>query len=142
VAGGGRYDNLVKELGGPDMPATGFAIGFDRLTEVSGLKASDFYLKPDIFVAALGKESLSMAFEWICKLGAAGVRAEMDFSNKSLKAQMKRADRFEASFVLIVGADELAKGAAILRNMETKEQVSISLDNIVDQIKKYVLLED
>jgi len=135
VAGGGRYDNLVKELGGPDIPATGFAIGFDRLAEVSGLNASDFYLRPDVFVAALGKESTSKAFEWICKLGIEGIRAEMDFSGKSLKAQMKRADRLNASHVLIVGEDELAQGTAILRNMENKEQVSIPLDNLVEKIK-------
>ncbi|MEN8751909.1 MAG: histidine--tRNA ligase, partial [Desulfobacterales bacterium] len=63
VAGGGRYDGLVGELGGPDIPATGFAIGFDRLTELTGLAASQFYRKPDIFVAALGDKSRLLAFE-------------------------------------------------------------------------------
>jgi histidyl-tRNA synthetase len=138
VAGGGRYDGLLKELGGPDIPATGFAIGFDRLTEVSGLTASEFYRKPDIFVAALGKKSCSMAFEWTCALGLEGVRAEMDFSNKSLKAQMKRANRLAAPYVLIVGDDELKQGAAILRNMQTKEQASISFDDIVEKLKSVV----
>ncbi len=57
VAGGGRYDNLVKELGGPDIPATGFAIGFDRLTELVGLNAPDRIKKPDVFLAALGSKS-------------------------------------------------------------------------------------
>jgi histidyl-tRNA synthetase len=135
VAGGGRYDGLVKELGGPDIPATGFAIGFDRLTEVSGLKASEFYRKPDVFLAALGDKSISLAFEWMCTLGLEGVRAEMDFSNKSLKSQMKRADRLGAAYVLIVGEDELQKGLAVLRNMRTKEQISVAFDEIVDKLK-------
>jgi histidyl-tRNA synthetase len=138
VAGGGRYDGLVKELGGPDIPATGFAIGFDRLTEVCGLQAEEFYRKPDIFVAALGEKIGSLAFEWICALGLQGIRAEMDFSNKSLKAQMKRANRLDASYVLMVGEDELKQGSAILRNMQTKEQMSVPFDGIVQRLKAIV----
>jgi histidyl-tRNA synthetase len=135
VAGGGRYDNLVKELGGPDIPATGFAIGFDRLAELAALNSSVPIQKPDLFVAALGAESQTLAFEWMCKLGREGIRVEMDFSDKSLKSQMKRADRLGTSYVLILGADELKAGEAVLRNMQTKEQVSITLDNIVATIK-------
>ena len=136
VAGGGRYDGLVKELGGPQIPATGFAIGFDRLAELSGLKPSDYQRKPDIFIAALGKESQSLAFEWSCWLGLTGISAETDFSNKSLKSQMKRADRLGAAYVLIVGDKELEEGSAILRNMTTKEQTSVSLDNVIESIKQ------
>ena len=138
VAGGGRYDGLVGELGGPDIPATGFAIGFDRLTELTGLSADQFYRKPDIFVAALGDRSRLLAFEWLCLFGGEGIRAEMDFDGKSLKSQMKRADRLEADHVLIVGDDELEKGEAILRNMETKNQESVSLDNLVQNIKNKI----
>ena len=138
VAGGGRYDGLVKELGGPDIPATGFAIGFDRLTEVSGLAAAEFYRQPDIFIAALGEKSCDLAFEWSCALGLEGVRAEMDFSHKSLKAQMKRADRLAAPYVMIVGDDELKQGSAILRNMQTKEQESIPFDDVVEKVKAVV----
>ncbi len=136
VAGGGRYDGLVKELGGPQIPATGFAIGFDRLAEISGLKPSEFERKPDVFVAALGEDSQSLAFEWICQLGLTGIGAEMDFSNKSLKSQMKRADRLGASYVLILGDKELEEGAAILRNMATKEQISLPIDGMVEKIKR------
>jgi len=139
VAGGGRYDGLVNELGGPDIPATGFAIGFDRLTELTGLAASQFYRKPDIFVAALGDKSRLLAFEWICALGGEGIWAELDFAGKSLKSQMKRADRLAADHVLIVGDDELAKGEAILRNMKTKDQASIPLDGLVEAIKRRIL---
>jgi histidyl-tRNA synthetase len=134
IAGGGRYDGLVSELGGPDIPATGFAIGFDRLTELAGLDTSAFYRMPDIFIAALGEKSRLLAFEWICAFGNHGIRAELDFAGKSLKSQMKRADRLAAGYVLIVGDDELSKGQAILRNMETKEQESISLENLIPHI--------
>jgi histidyl-tRNA synthetase len=135
VAGGGRYDNLVKELGGPDIPATGFAIGFDRLAELVALTGSEPVQQPDLFLAALGAKSQALAFEWTCKLGLDGIRVEMDFSDKSLKSQMKRANRIGASHVLILGENELRAGAAVMRNMATKEQVSIGLENILDDIK-------
>jgi len=136
VAGGGRYDGLIKALDGPDMPATGFAIGFDRLAEITGLDNAEFVQTPDIFLAALGEKSQSLAFEWKCALGLNGIKAEMDFENRSLKSQMKRADRLGALNVLIVGDKELEEGSAILRNMKTKEQLSIPLENCVENIKK------
>jgi len=138
VAGGGRYDNLVKELGGPDIPATGFAVGFDRLAELAALNNAMPIQKPDLFVAALGAESQSLAFDWLCQLGVEGIRLEMDFSDKSLKSQMKRADRMGAPRVMILGDNELKAGAAVLRNMENKEQSSIPLDNIVQTIKNII----
>jgi len=138
IAGGGRYDGLVRELGGPDIPATGFAIGFDRLTELTGLDAAEFYQKPDVFVAALGDKSRLQAFEWVCAFGEEGIRAELDFSGKSLKSLMKRADRLNAGYALIVGDDELEKGAAILRNMQTKAQISIPIDGLVETVKEKI----
>jgi histidyl-tRNA synthetase len=139
VAGGGRYDNLVKELGGPDIPATGFAIGFDRLAELAALSAPALVQKPDLFVAALGAKSQTLAFEWICRLGMEGIRVEMDFSDKSLKSQMKRADRLGAAYVMILGDNELQEGAAVLRNMASKDQAPVALDNVVESLKKVLL---
>jgi len=138
VAGGGRYDGLVKALGGPDIPATGFAIGFDRLAEISGLNRSDFIRKPDIFIAALGEKAQTIAFEWTCKLGLQKFQTEMDMENRSLKSQMKRADRLGAKFVLIVGEDELEKNEVILRDMTTKEQMSVPLENLVENVIKKI----
>jgi len=135
VAGGGRYNGLIKALGGPDTPATGFAIGIDRLAEISGLNITDFIQTPDIFFAALGQKSRSFAFEWKCALCLEGIKAEMDFGEKSLKSQMKRADRLGAKHVLIVGDNEIKQGAVILRNMTTKKQVSIPIQGIVENIK-------
>jgi histidyl-tRNA synthetase len=140
VAGGGRYDNLLKELGGPAIPATGFAIGFDRLAELAGLNAFDLVRKPDLFLAALGPKSRSLAFDWICKLGLEGIQSEMDFSNSSLKVQMKRADKLDCAYVLILGDNEIKNGAAIVRNMQTKEQFSVPLSDMIQTIKKVIRL--
>jgi len=134
VAGGGRYDKLVRTLGGPDTPATGFAIGFDRLAEIVGIDRSGLASTPDLFVAALGEQCRALAFEWISGLCLAGIRAEMEYGEKSLKSQMKRANRMGASRVLIVGENELTEGAAVLRDMKTKDQVSIPLEGLVETL--------
>ena len=136
ICGGGRYDNLVKTLGGPDLPATGFAIGFDRLAEISGLQSSDLVKRPDVFIAALGEKSISKALKWSCRMALEGIYAELDMSGRSLKALMKRADRMGAGYVLIIGEQELKDGSAVLRNMETKEQESIGIEGIVENLKK------
>jgi len=135
VAGGGRYDGLVKALGGPAQPAIGFAIGIDRLAEITGLSNKDFQKKPDIYIAALGEKSMPLAFEWSCDFGLEGIRCEMDLSNKNLKSQMKRADRLKASHVLIVGDNELEEGSVILRDMTTKKQTLIPIEKLVEKVK-------
>ncbi|HUV50394.1 MAG TPA: histidine--tRNA ligase [Anaerolineae bacterium] len=141
VAGGGRYDSLVKTLGGPDQPAVGFAIGLDRFVEVTDLKAKDFAQNPDIFIAALGEKSMSMAFDWACAFGLEGIIAELDFTGKSLKSQMKRADRLGAKHVLIIGEKELEEKAVILRDMTTKEQLSVPLDDLIKTVKDKINLQ-
>ena len=102
---------------------------------MTDLKSEDFVKNPDIFIAALGEKSMSMAFDWTCAFGLEGIIAELDFAGKSLKSQMKRADRLGAKHVLIVGEKELEEKAVILRNMTTKEQLSIPLDNLVKAVK-------
>jgi histidyl-tRNA synthetase len=134
VAGGGRYDGLVQMLGGPSIPATGFAIGFDRLAEVCGLCAERFVRKPALFIAALGTPSQDIAFEWTCRLGAAGIEAEMDFEDRSLKSQMKRADRLGADYVLMLGEQELCREVAQLRDMRTRNQEEIPIKEIVAEL--------
>jgi histidyl-tRNA synthetase len=136
VAGGGRYDKLVRELGGPDLPATGFAIGFDRLAEIVGLQAADYQPRPDVFIAALGSRSRALAFEWCCRLGREGVRVEMELGEKSLKSLMKSADRLKADRVLMVGDQELESRIAVLRNMQTKDQTPVPFDRVLDLLIK------
>jgi histidyl-tRNA synthetase len=141
VAGGGRYDNLVNMLGGPDIPATGFAIGFDRLAELAQLDPEGLARKPDLYVAALGERSRNLAFDWSCKLGKAGVLATMDFEGRSLKSQMKRANKLAAAYALIVGDDEIQRGAAILRDMNTKEQVEVLLSELPQTLLKFIKIK-
>jgi len=138
VAGGGRYDGLMELLGGPDLPATGFAIGLDRLAEIVGFDRSGIARGPDVFIAALGGDIRSRAFEWCCRLGVDGIRAEMDFEDRSLKSQMKRADRLGAARVLIVGEREVQEGAAILRDMQTRDQVAVPLNDLVENLKQKI----
>ncbi len=138
VAGGGRYDKLVAELGGPDLPATGFAIGFDRLAEIVGLRAEDYRPVPDVFVAALGERCRPIAFDWCCRLGREGVRVEMEFGLRSLKSLMKAADRLGAARVLMVGDQELERRRALLRDMRTKEQTEIAFDGLVESVVRVV----
>ncbi len=136
VAGGGRYDGLVKELGGPDTPAIGFAIGFDRLVEImEQLTPASAPPGPDLFIVALGDPAMELAYHLCCDLNQAGIRTDTDFRGKSLKALMKRADKLNARYVLIAGQAELAENALILRNMQTKEQVSIPMDGLRRKIE-------
>lgn len=134
VAGGGRYDGLVKALGGPDQPGVGFAIGVDRLMELLGVRAPVFEKRPRLFIAAMGEQLQDRAFEWLEQLRLQGIRAEMDFEGRSLKSQMRRANKLGAAFALIAGERELAEGAVVLRNMETREQERLSLQNLVGQL--------
>jgi len=132
VAGGGRYDGLVKELGGPATPAIGFAIGFDRLVEVMAqLEIESTRPGLDLFIIALGEKALEKAYLWSCELNQKDLRVEVDFRGKSLKSLMKRANKLNASHVLIVGDNELNDNRLILRDMNTKEQNFMAMDNLV-----------
>ncbi len=136
VAGGGRYDGLVEMLGGPPTPGIGFAIGFDRLAEIVALRQRDFTRPPRLFIAALGPAAQTAAFQWQTALGLAGISVEMDYGGRSLKAQMRRADRLAAAHVLIVGENEMTAGEATLRHMASGDQVPLGLAGIVENLKR------
>lgn len=134
VAGGGRYDGLVGALGGPEIPAIGFAIGFDRLAEIVATTSPVPVRPPQLFIAALGETAQANAFHWTAALGTAGIGVAMEYGEKSLKAQMKQANRQGAGQVLIVGESELQAGKAVLRNMAEKSQVEIPIEGIVEKL--------
>ncbi|MCF8111470.1 MAG: histidine--tRNA ligase [Desulfobacteraceae bacterium] len=137
VAGGGRYDNLVEMLGGPSQPAIGFAIGADRLVELVETKIPAPEPGPVIFLAPMGEAAMELAAKWACLLSDAGVRTEADFSGRSLKALMRRADRLGAENVLIVGDREIEQNEAILRNMKTRDQKSLPMDRLVESVLEH-----
>jgi histidyl-tRNA synthetase len=139
VTGGGRYDNLFQEIGGLDVPGIGFAIGMERLVSLLP-KDKEFIQTPHLFVAALGEETVKEAYRIIHQLHLQGIRAELDYGGKSLKSQMRRADKLKARYVLILGEEELKKGNVVLRNMETKSQEELPIKDllnvIIDKVKR------
>jgi histidyl-tRNA synthetase len=142
VAGGGRYDGLVEALGGPSQPAIGFAVGMDRLVELLHLTRPAEPLAPELFVVPLGDRAADLAYAWSCDLAMAGVRIEIDFSGRSLKAMMKRADRLRAPYVLIAGDQEVDAGAVIIRDMKTRAQESVPVDGLVSHVRNLVASGD
>jgi histidyl-tRNA synthetase len=103
VGGGGRYDGLMKALGGPDLPGTGFAIGMERLILLLDDKAGSERDARRLFVASLGSEAQEKGFQLVQELRLGNLFAEMDYESRSLKAQMRRADKLGVSHVLILG---------------------------------------
>ncbi len=129
VCGGGRYDGLLSSIGGPEMPGVGFGMGITRL--IQALK--DENLVPelengsDIYIAPLGENAAQYGFVLSQKLRSEGISAETDICGRSLKAQMKYADKAGAKFVLVIGDDEIAQNEAELRNMRSGERVKVAL---------------
>jgi histidyl-tRNA synthetase len=139
VCGGGRYDGLTKQLGGPELPGFGFGMGVERLLMVQDMMGVAAPEEPivDAFVATLG-DVRARALALVRQLRAAGVRADLDHAARSLKAQFKYADRLGAPYVVIVGGDELARGTARLRDMKNSAETEISLEEITDRLKFYM----
>ncbi len=122
VLGGGRYDGLVKQLGGPDRVGIGFAAGIERLVLALPAELPVTPPVPDAFVAALGDPARREALGLLRDLRRAGLNAQLDYEGRTLKSQMKRADRLGAPLVLILGEDELARGEVTVKRMATSTQ--------------------
>jgi len=134
VCGGGRYDGLAEEIGGPSIPAIGFAIGFDRLVMLLP-EEKNFLRYADVFLAALGEDAQRKGFTLAQELRDAGVWVEIDYEGKSLKSQMRKADRLKTPWVVILGEEELKKNRVILRDMATKAQEEVPIGDIVMKVK-------
>jgi histidyl-tRNA synthetase len=137
ILGGGRYDGLVKQLGGPDRVGIGFAAGIERLVMAMPDAGTEHARRP-LFVAAMGETAREAALALLRDLRRAGLEAHMEYEGRSIKSQMKRADRLKAAFALIVGDDELAAGAVSVKNMTTGEQTRVSRDALVDHCRALV----
>jgi histidyl-tRNA synthetase len=137
VCGGGRYDKLIHDLGGPDLPGIGFAIGEERLVSVVMEKAGRAKIPMDLFVAAMGSEAEREAFLWVEKARRLGLRAEMDFRGGSLKSQLRRAGKLGAKRVMILGEKELRSGIAALRDMDSAEQIEIPLIKLEETLTQW-----
>jgi histidyl-tRNA synthetase len=128
VGGGGRYDMLVKELGGPDTPAVGWALGIDRLCLLMQSAGQVHGARPELFVATVDEGVADAALGLVSRLRKAGHRVDFDPRGGSLKSQMKRADKSGAAFALVLGPDEMASGAAVLKPLAGGDPVPVRLD--------------
>ena len=136
IGGGGRYDGLIEEIGGKPTPAVGFATGLERVLlalEKQGL-IPDQEKKADAFVVALGEAAKAPAFTLLTKLRRAGLKASMDYAGRSMKAQMKQANKAHARFALIIGEDEVKESCVMLKDMEKSEQQKVSFDAIIEKL--------
>jgi len=136
IGGGGRYDDLVEELGGKPTPAVGFAAGIERMIITIDQQKVEWPAEKrlDIFVANVDEKNKNTAFRLLQKIRMVGLSADMDYSKGSLKSQMRIANKIGARFTVIVGEEELSKNMVILRNMQTKEQKEVKLDNLINEL--------
>ena len=137
VAGGGRYDGLIEEMGGSPTPAVGFATGLERL--LLALESQNLLPEKnrsvDAYVVALGEAAQSEGFKLLNNLRKAGLSAAMDFAGRSMKAQMKQANKLGARYALILGDDEIAEGVVMLRSMSDSQQEKAALAEVIGKIK-------
>jgi len=138
IGGGGRYDNLIEELGGKPTPAAGFATGIERI--ILNLKKQRVeppeICQPTVFVAFLGEEAKGKAMEYVKQMHTQDVGAILASGGRSLKSQMKQANAKGASHVIIIGEDELQNGTVIWRNMAKGEQENLKFDQALTKIKE------
>lgn len=134
VAGGGRYDSLVEQFGGPPTPAIGFALGMERLINILGGEAESEDI--DVFLVAAGHEAEVAVFELAHRLRAEGFAVDRSFGGGSMKSQMRRADKSGARFAVIIGEAELANSSAILKDLKKGEQKQAPLRQIADLLEQ------
>lgn len=138
VCGGGRYNNLVKEFGGPDIPGIGFAIGIERLIllmDSLGVEYGD-KSRVKVYIASMGEEEAEKAFSLAIKLRNEGIVAEIDHMSRGIKSQFKYADKICAEYVAVIGSDELSKGQLKVKKMVDGSEELVSFDRFVNYMKK------
>ena len=138
VCGGGRYDGLIKELGGTDTPGIGFAVGIERillLLENTGVKIENPN-KVQIYFAPMGKAESEKAFELVSSLRADGIVCDFDHMGRGIKAQFKYADKIGAEFVAVIGSNELSEGVVKIKNMADGSETPVQFSAVKDFLKK------
>ena len=136
ICGGGRYDGLVRELGGPEIPGIGFAVGMERL--LLALSMQNLIPLPEqrmkVYIASLGQEAVAEGIKIQQELRKKNIEAEMDLQGRSLKGQMKQAGKMNVAYTVIIGSEELQKGVAVVKNMKEGNQESIPFKDVTDFI--------
>ncbi len=138
VCGGGRYDHLIEEVGGPDMPGVGFGLGKERLLMLMESCDNDFggEQAPEIFVAWIGDENLPYSLALLNELRQKGVRAVLDTKARNLKGQLKYANKLGALYSVVIGEDEVKTGELTLKDMKEGNQVKVHRDELITEIRK------
>jgi histidyl-tRNA synthetase len=136
LGAGGRYNSLVAQLGGPDVPAVGFALGMERILLAQGDGTQDTAEEIDVFLIALDPKAFQKGFELVQIIRHAGYSCDLDYRISSMKSQMRSANKLHARYALILGENELAKNVVVLKNMKEGTQEEISLKDPVEVIKK------
>ena len=136
VCGGGRYDHLIEEMGGPDMPGVGFGLGKERLIMLMEESGNDFGgdIRPQLFVAWIGDEAREYAVKLVNDLRKKGLRCELDTRERNLKGQMKYANKLGAAYTAVIGEDEVKSGEITLKDMESGEQKKVKREELADAI--------
>ena len=137
VCGGGRYDGLVEEIGGVATPGIGFAMGFERILLALEQQNSlpQFDDSCDVYIVSPKGEHIDLVFKMAIKLRELNLKTEIDYTSRSMKAQMKQANKFKAKNVIIFGEDELTRDSVVLRNMKTSEQQEVKIEEIFEILK-------
>ena len=134
IGGGGRYDNLLKSLGGPDIPSVGFAFGMDRV--VSVLTSLEIKLPInndlDVYILNISEKEFNYSIELLQNLRMCGYRADMDLSNKNMKGKFKEVDRYNSKYIIIIGEDEVKTGILTVKDNITKEETKVNYDDLID----------
>lgn len=140
VCGGGRYNGLVQEFGGPEHSGIGFGLGVERL--MLAIKTQGIQLPVDsgidVYVIALGEKATAARTRIIYDLRSAGLKVDTDYMERKMKAQIKAADRLQAKYALILGDDELNKGAVLMKDLASGEQQEVEIAHLVETCKKAV----
>ena len=138
ICGGGRYDKLVEEMGGPDVPGIGFAVGLERL--LLALEGQNLIpncpQKSSVYIVALGEKAEIEGLKIQGELREKGVMTYMDLQEKSLKGQMKQAGKVQSIYAVIIGENEIEQGKATVKHMQTGEQSEISFSQVADYISR------
>lgn len=138
VCGGGRYDHLIEEVGGPSMPGVGFGLGKERLLMLMELCGANFgeTLQPEILIAFIGDKAKHYALGLVQDLRKKHIRAAIDTQERNLKGQMKYSNKIGAKYSIVIGDDEIESSELTLKNMESGEQSHITKDQIVESIRR------
>ncbi|MEG9464103.1 MAG: histidine--tRNA ligase, partial [Bacillus amyloliquefaciens] len=137
LAGGGRYDGLVEQIGGPEAPGIGFAMSIERLLAAIDAEKTELPVNQgiDCYIVTLGEKAKDYSVSLVYKLREAGISSEIDYENKKMKGQFKTADRLGARFIAILGEDELAQNKINVKDAETGEQREVVLDELIQVLK-------